>query len=197
MTNDGGTPMIICVGENINVMTKPIGAAFKQRNAQIIQDMAKAEAEHGADYLDLNIGPARKGGDELMSWLVQTVQDVVHLPMSLDTTNPIAMEAGLKVHRGRNVNNRRVEISRSLLGKNAVDMLFQVHEDSIWILENLGVECKQPNIQESFQRFETTGEAIVYEDRIYVTKGLIERCLETVPGMEDFFVPLNTRCSIK
>lgn len=93
--------MIICVGENINVMTKPIGAAFKQRNAQIIQDMAKAEAEHGADYLDLNIGPARKGGDELMSWLVQTVQDVVHLPMSLDTTNPIAMEAGLKVHRGK------------------------------------------------------------------------------------------------
>ena len=93
--------MIICVGENINVMTKSIGAAFKQRNAQIIQDMAKAEAEHSADYLDLNIGPARKGGDELMSWLVQTVQDVVHLPMSLDTTNPIAMEAGLKVHRGK------------------------------------------------------------------------------------------------
>lgn len=93
--------MIICVGENINVMTKSIGAAFKQRNAQIIQDMAKAEAEHGADYLDLNIGPARKGGDELMSWLVQTVQDVVHLPMSLDTTNPMAMEAGLKVHRGK------------------------------------------------------------------------------------------------
>jgi len=93
--------MIICVGENINVMTKSIGAAFKQRNARIIQDMAKAEAERGADYLDLNIGPARKGGDELMSWLVQTVQDVVHLPMSLDTTNPMAMEAGLKVHRGK------------------------------------------------------------------------------------------------
>jgi len=93
--------MVICVGENINVMTKSISAAFKERNTHVIQDMAKAEAEHGVDYLDLNIGPARKGGDELMTWLVKTVQDVVDLPMSLDTTNAIAMEAGLKAHRGR------------------------------------------------------------------------------------------------
>lgn len=93
--------MVICVGENINVMTMSIGVAFKERNVQVIQNMAKAEAECGVDYLDLNIGPARKGGDELMTWVVQTVQDVVDLPMSLDTTNPIAMEAGLKSHRGR------------------------------------------------------------------------------------------------
>ncbi|HIC92199.1 MAG TPA: dihydropteroate synthase [Syntrophaceae bacterium] len=93
--------MVICVGENINVMTRSISSAFKERNAQVIQDMAKAEAEGGVHYLDLNIGPARKGGDELMTWLVQTIQDVVDLPISLDTTNPIAMEAGLKVHKGR------------------------------------------------------------------------------------------------
>ncbi len=93
--------MVICVGENINIMTKSIASAIKERNAKVIQDMAKKEVECGVHYLDLNIGPARKGGDEIMSWLVNTVQEVADLPMSLDTTNPIAMEAGLKVHKGK------------------------------------------------------------------------------------------------
>jgi cobalamin-dependent methionine synthase I len=53
------------------------------------------------DYLDINIGPARKDGDKFMEWVVKTVQTVTDLPLSLDTTNPIAMEAGLKAHRGK------------------------------------------------------------------------------------------------
>jgi cobalamin-dependent methionine synthase I len=63
--------------------------------------MAKAETEAGIDYLDVNIGPARKAGDELMSWAVKTVQEVTSKPLSLDTTNHVAMEAGLKVHKGK------------------------------------------------------------------------------------------------
>jgi len=55
----------------------------------------------GMDYLDINIGPARKAGDELMEWVVKVVQEVTDKPLSLDTTNPVAMEAGLKVHKGR------------------------------------------------------------------------------------------------
>jgi cobalamin-dependent methionine synthase I len=53
------------------------------------------------DYLDLNIGPARKDGDELMHWLVNTVQEVTDKSLSLDTTNPLATEAGLKVSKKR------------------------------------------------------------------------------------------------
>ena len=78
-------------------MSKTLGPAMRERNARPIQEMAKAEIEAGADYLDLNIGPARRGGDQLMEWVVNTVQEVTDLPLSLDTTNPVAMEAGLKV----------------------------------------------------------------------------------------------------
>lgn len=53
------------------------------------------------DYLDVNIGPARKAGDELMEWVVKVVQEVTDKPLSLDTTNPVAIEAGLKVHKGK------------------------------------------------------------------------------------------------
>jgi len=89
------------IGENINIMSMTIGPALRERNPKPIQELAKAEAEAGVDYLDLNIGPARKAGDELMTWAVNTVQEVTNLPLSLDTTNPVAMEAGLKVHKGK------------------------------------------------------------------------------------------------
>ncbi len=92
---------MILIGESINVMSKTIGPALKERNPKPIQELAKAEVETGVDYLDLNIGPARKAGDELMEWVVNTVQEITDLPLSLDTTNPMAMEAGLKVHKGR------------------------------------------------------------------------------------------------
>ncbi len=92
---------MILIGESINIMSNTIGPALKERDPQPIQKLAKAEAEAGADYLDLNIGPARKAGDELMAWLVKAVQEVTNLPLSLDTTNPVAMEAGLKVFKGK------------------------------------------------------------------------------------------------
>jgi 5-methyltetrahydrofolate corrinoid/iron sulfur protein methyltransferase len=53
------------------------------------------------DYLDINLGPARKGGDELMAWMVKTIQEVVDLPLYLDTTNVEAIEAGLKVYKNK------------------------------------------------------------------------------------------------
>ena len=92
---------MILVGENINVISKTIGPAMKERVAAPIQKLAEAEAEAGIDYLDLNIGPARKGGDELMHWLVNTVQEVTDKPLSLDTTNSVATEAGLKACKGK------------------------------------------------------------------------------------------------
>jgi len=90
---------IVTIAESINIMSKTIGSAMKEKNPKPIQDMAVAEAEAGADFLDVNIGPARKSGDEMMEWLVKTIHEVVDLPLSLDTTNPVAMEAGLKAHK--------------------------------------------------------------------------------------------------
>ncbi len=87
---------MILIGENLNIMSKTLGPALKERQVAPVQEMAKLEDKADIDYLDLNIGPARKAGDEFMSWVVKNVQEVTRKPLSLDTTNPIAMEAGLK-----------------------------------------------------------------------------------------------------
>ncbi len=83
----------------------------------------------------------------------------------------------------------QVERSKALLGEETVEMLQQVHLDALWILENLGVGCKEPRILEAFKRLEAKGLAVVYEDRVYAMSGLVEKCLRTVPGVDAFFVP--------
>jgi len=89
------------IGENLNVMVKKIGAAMKDRDPKPIQELAIAESNAGADYIDINLGPARKGGGDLMEWVVKTVQEVVDTPLYLDTINAEAIEAGLKAYKNK------------------------------------------------------------------------------------------------
>jgi cobalamin-dependent methionine synthase I len=97
------------IAESINIMGKRSGAAMKERVPGPIQEMAKEEAEAGSSYLDLNIGPARKDGINLMPWVVETVQNCVATPLCLDTTNTDAMIAGFKV-----VQNKSAAIMNSI-----------------------------------------------------------------------------------
>jgi len=90
---------IYLTGENLNVISKTLGPAMKNRDPKPIREMAERETEAGVDFIDLNIGPARKGGAELMEWIVRTVQEVSDLPLFLDTSNVEAIEAGLKVYQ--------------------------------------------------------------------------------------------------
>jgi len=120
---------MILIGENINIMSKTLGPALKERNPKPIQELARAETEAGMDYIDLNIGPARKNGAEFMEWVVNTVQEVTDKPLSLDTTNVEAIEAGLKVHKGKgrpiinSISIARAEEEMPLVTKYNADMI--------------------------------------------------------------------------
>lgn len=87
---------MILIGENIHVMSPKVAAALKSRDAAPLRELAAAQAAAGMDMIDLNIGPARKGGAELMGWLVEEVAASCPVPLSLDTTNAEAIEAGLE-----------------------------------------------------------------------------------------------------
>jgi len=87
---------MVIIGENIHVIAQAISTAIRERDAKVIQDLAKAQTEAGAGYIDLNVGPMKKDTEETMQWLVNAVQEVTDLPLSIDTMNPVAMEAGLK-----------------------------------------------------------------------------------------------------
>lgn len=88
---------MLIIGESIHVVASPVAAALECRDAAFIQDLAVRQAQAGAGMLDLNIGPQKRHGVEIMPWVVETVQAVTDVPLSLDTTNLAAMEAGLRV----------------------------------------------------------------------------------------------------
>lgn len=86
---------MVIIGENIHVIAGVVNQAIKVRDSKPIQDLAKSQVQAEADYLDLNLGPLTKNPEETIQWVVNTVQQVTDLPLSLDTMNPVAMEAGL------------------------------------------------------------------------------------------------------
>ena len=91
---------MILIGESLNVINKKIGKAFKERDPKPIQEEALFQKSKGMDYIDINLGPAKKEGHELMPWVVKTVQEVVpDVPLALDTSNIEAIAAALKVYK--------------------------------------------------------------------------------------------------
>jgi 5-methyltetrahydrofolate corrinoid/iron sulfur protein methyltransferase len=91
---------MLLIGESLNVISTKIGRAFKERDPEPIKEEALFQKEKGMDYIDINLGPAKKDGHELMPWVVQTVQEVVpDVPLALDTSNIDAIEAALKVYQ--------------------------------------------------------------------------------------------------
>jgi 5-methyltetrahydrofolate--homocysteine methyltransferase len=83
------------IGEKINGTRKTVAAAIAQRDAEFIQNLAKKQVDGGAHWLDVNAGthPDREVDD--MLWLIELIQGVTDVPLSLDSANPKALTAAL------------------------------------------------------------------------------------------------------
>ncbi|MDR1961927.1 MAG: dihydropteroate synthase [Gracilibacteraceae bacterium] len=88
----------IVIGERIHCISPAIREAMANRDPEPILKRAKEQVEAGATYLDVNIGPAAKDGEDLMQWAVKLLQENFdNIPLSLDTANKAAIEAGIRV----------------------------------------------------------------------------------------------------
>jgi 5-methyltetrahydrofolate corrinoid/iron sulfur protein methyltransferase len=85
------------IGENIHIVSSKIKQALKDRDGGFFVDLAQKQKDAGADAIDLNIGPRKKDGPEVVDWLVDCMQEAVPgMTLSFDTTNLAAIETGLK-----------------------------------------------------------------------------------------------------
>jgi len=85
------------IAEKINGTRKSVQAAVVGRDQAFIEDLARRQAEAGATWIDVNAGTSPEREPEDLVWLVETVQGVVELPLSIDTANPKALRAALAV----------------------------------------------------------------------------------------------------
>jgi len=84
------------IGENIHIISERVKIALKEKDAKYFQESAVKQVEAGAQALDLNMGPRKADWQEIFPWMVDTVESVVDVPLSFDSTNLLGIEAGLQ-----------------------------------------------------------------------------------------------------
>jgi 5-methyltetrahydrofolate corrinoid/iron sulfur protein methyltransferase len=84
------------IGENIHIISEKVKEALKNRDREFFMDLAVRQVEAGAKAVDINLGPRKKDWAEIFPWMVETVEAVVDVPLSIDTTNVDGMEAALQ-----------------------------------------------------------------------------------------------------
>ncbi len=187
-----------CIGENLNVMQKGMALAFRERNPEPVQAMALAQERAGMYWIDINLGPARKDGAELMAWVVQTVQQVVDLPLSLDTSNIEAMEAGLAVHNGRALINsimarpERYNVMLPLVSKYNAEMVALLwgpeglprdeHERAAWAVELIYAANEQGIANERIYVDPIITPLNIQQPQLTATLAFMEMLPEIAPG---------------
>ena len=91
---------MVIVGEKINTSRKSIAEAVEKRDAEFIGNIAREQAEAGANFIDVNAGTFLDKEVDYLCWLVETVQKEVDLPLSLDSPSPRALSEAIKRHKG-------------------------------------------------------------------------------------------------
>lgn len=91
----------LVIGEKINASRRDVRQALESRDTHYLQDLAKRQADSGADFIDANVGTGKPEDEAAhMEWLVGILQEVVDRPLAIDTADPEVLEAGLAKHRG-------------------------------------------------------------------------------------------------
>lgn len=124
------------IGELINGMYREIGKAIKDKDKAVIQECARKQVLAGADALDLNCGPASKDQASDLKWLVETVQEVADITLSLDSTKPAAIEEALKSTR------KKAIINSTSADKEKLDILIPLAARSRSYLIGLALDKK-------------------------------------------------------
>ena len=91
---------MIVVGEKINTSRKSVETAVINRDTAFITKLARDQADAGASYIDVNAGTLLAQETDSLCWLVETVQNEVDIPLSLDSPSLQALSEAMKLHKG-------------------------------------------------------------------------------------------------
>jgi 5-methyltetrahydrofolate--homocysteine methyltransferase len=102
----GGERPTVLIGERINPSgKKKLAAALQAGDLELVRVEAMAQVQAGADILDVNVGLPGLDETTLLPLVVQTAMEAVDVPLCLDSHNPQALAAALKVYRGKPIVN--------------------------------------------------------------------------------------------
>ena len=159
---------MLIVGEKINTSRKEVAEAVEKKDAALIGQLAKDQADAGADFIDVNAGTFVDRETEFLCWLVDVVQDAVDLPLCLDSPNPAALVEALKRHQGIPMIN-----SISLEGARFQELLPVITSQPCKVVALCMAQTSMP----------TTA-----DERVAVATELVEKLSKAGVAPEDIFV---------
>ena len=120
----GGKPVLI--GERINPTGKSrLKQALRDNDMDYLLREAVTQQQNGAHVLDVNVGLPEIDEVSVLRKAVQEIQAIVSLPLQIDTSNPAAMEASMRIYNGKPLVN-------SVNGKEETVRMLLI--DTLWLL---------------------------------------------------------------
>ena len=84
---------MLIIAERINASRKQIAHAISTGDRAFIQGEAMAQAQAGAHYIDVNAGTFVGQEADKLKWIVEAVQEVTELPLSIDSPDAEVIKA--------------------------------------------------------------------------------------------------------
>ena len=110
---------VIIIGESINpTRRRKLVSSLQEGDFSYVLELAASQIKAGADILDVNVGYPGVDDAKLLPEVVIAIQDNFDIPLCLDSPNPSAIEAALKVSAGKcliNSVNGKEESLRALI----------------------------------------------------------------------------------
>jgi cobalamin-dependent methionine synthase I len=158
------------IGENIHIISDKVKEALTNKDREFFMDLAVKQVEAGAKAVDINLGPRKKDWAEVFPWVVEAVETVVDVPLSIDTTNVDGMEAALKTIKKHQpiLNSTSAEPER---------------------LEKIPALAKRYNAKIIALTMGTSGIPVAAEERVNIAVGtLIPHLAEVGFNMQDLII---------
>jgi len=93
---------VVIIGESINpTRRKKLVSTLQEKNFEYMLSIARSQINAMADILDVNVGFPGVADEELLPEAVIALQDNFDIPLCLDSPNPAAIEAALKIAKGK------------------------------------------------------------------------------------------------
>jgi methanogenic corrinoid protein MtbC1/uroporphyrinogen-III decarboxylase len=110
---------LVVIGERINPTGRSkLARAVEKGDLKVLQEEALKQVQEGADILDVNVGVSGIDEPKLLQKAILAIQEVTDVPLCIDSASPSALEAGLRVYRGKplvnSVNGEKEKLAQVL-----------------------------------------------------------------------------------
>ena len=174
---------MILIGENIHVISKSVRNALEKRDEKFISDLIKIQ--DNMDYVDLNIGPAKKNFEGVLSWLAGLVQRQSGIGISFDTTNTIELETGLKSFKGKTFINSTSNDSVRLEKMTALALEYESNLIALTLDAETGIpKTSDGRMDIAFEIYEKCIEKSIDSRKIFFDPLILPVCVDQGQALE-------------